>query len=107
MLLVCADEHTKRAIEAANADDAARDRRAWHKLFRANAAAISTNKPPAPTSIWPLSGLPILGDFLGQQFQQHLMPIFIAIWVLLALGDQFPVERNIRIMYERRHCSLR
>lgn len=95
---------TKRASEVANADDPARDHRAYD--YSEKIVSINTRKSIASASSSPLGSLLVLRDFLGQQFQQHLMPIFITRWILLILGDQLPVERNIRIMNERRHCSL-
>ena len=47
-----------------------------------------------------------LGNFLGQQGQQHLVPILVTFWIALALRDQMPVVRNIGVVDEALHCCL-
>ena len=44
-----------------------------------------------------------LGNFLGQQGQQHFVPILVTFWIALALRDQVPVMRNIGVVDEALH----
>ena len=47
-----------------------------------------------------------LGDFFGQQCQQHFVPILVTFRIALALRDQMPVVRNIGVVDVLLHCRL-
>jgi hypothetical protein len=47
-----------------------------------------------------------LGDFFGQQCQQHFVPILVTFRIALALRDQMPVVRNVGVVDVVLHCSL-
>jgi hypothetical protein len=48
----------------------------------------------------------LLGNFLGQQGQQHFVPILVTFLIALALRDQLPVVRHIGVVDVMLHCSL-
>src|ERR1700752_5358866 len=55
----------------------------------------------APDQTWPLNleaQATVLGCFLVEQSQQHLVPILVALRIALALGDHPPIEIDVCVV---------